>query len=436
MTSGETVVCRPQVALRCLLATLLFAMPALCRAGDWPGWRGPTGQGVTDERDLPLTWNGKTGENVLWKAVLHGGGKNNPEFSSPGWSSPIVWGDRVFLTTAVWPAGHDEKVRRQEIPEQHVLCFDAAEGKPLWDTVVPAGKCLVNNFYHGYTVPTPVTDGEYVFALFGSAVLAALDFEGKIAWREELPRLRDEDGGVCSSPILFGDTVIIAGIADTGLRALDKKTGKVRWEQQTKARNTMPTPALIRVQDKTQLIHYAGGIQSLDPATGALLWSCRAPSSQSSPVFGSGLLFVDAGRGGQAGAAVDPTGTGDVTKTNIKWEAKVAGAAGSSAIIVGDYVYRVSDPGIIRCWKLATGELVYAERTERISPSASPIATADGRIYFASSGRTYVIPAGPMFETLAVNDLNDNPDYASAAVSRGRIFIKGKSHLWCVGKAP
>ncbi len=265
-------------------------------------------------------------------------------------------------------------------------------------------------------------------------MLAALDFDGKIVWREELPRLRDVDAGVCSSPILYEDTVIVPGLQDMGLRALDKKTGKVKWEQQTKKRNTMATPALIRIQDRLQLIHYAGGIQGIDPATGEVLWSCRAPSSQSSPVYGSGLLYADAGRGGQIGAAVDPTGKGDVSKTHVKWETRVEGVAGSSAIIVGDHVYRSSGQGFIRCWALATGELVHEEKTPRITPSASPIATADGRIYFASPGKSYVIKATPKLEILAVNDLNDGPDYTTPAVASGRIFIKGKSYLWCIGR--
>ena len=289
-------------------AMLLLAVPAASRAEDWPGWRGPTGLGYSKEKDLPLTWDGKTGQNVLWKSPLHGGGKNNPEFSSPGWSSPIVWRDRIFLTTSTWPAGLTEKERRSSIAEHHVLCFQTSDGKQLWDRVVPAGKIVVNNFYHGYTVPTPVTDGTHVWGLFGSGVIAALDFDGKIVWREELPHFRDVDGGICSSPILYEDTVIIPGIQEMGLRALNKKTGKLKWEQKTKARNTMSTPALLRIQDKIQLIHYAGGIQGLDPATGELLWSCRVTTSQSSPVFGSGLLFADAGRGGQSARQSIPRG--------------------------------------------------------------------------------------------------------------------------------
>ncbi len=221
-------------AVRAWIAVFLI-IPTVARAGDWPGWRGPTGLGYTDEKDLPLSWNGKTGKNILWKTHLHGGGKSNPEFSSPGWSCPIVWRDRIFLTTSVWPAGMTEKERRADHPRPARPLFPGQRRQAaLGHRSVRSGKCLVDNFYHGYTVPTPVTDGKHVFALFGSGVIAALDFDGKIVWREELPRLKDVDGGVCSSPILYEDSVIIPGIADTGLCALEKATGKVKWEQKTK----------------------------------------------------------------------------------------------------------------------------------------------------------------------------------------------------------
>src|SRR5262249_12489321 len=146
----------------------LVLVPAVGRTGDWPGWRGPTGLGYTDEQDLPLTWDAKTGENILWKALLHSGGKDNPDMNSPSWSCPIVGRDGVFITTAVWPPGLSQEERRKQIPKHHVLCYQASDGKELWDTVVPAGESLVNNHYHGYAVPTPVTDGKHVFALFGS----------------------------------------------------------------------------------------------------------------------------------------------------------------------------------------------------------------------------------------------------------------------------
>jgi outer membrane protein assembly factor BamB len=417
-------------------AALLLTL-GLLRAGDWPGFRGPTGLGYTDEKDLPLKWDGKSGQGILWKVPIEGGGPK-ADFTSPGHACPIVSGDRIFFTTAVWSPDVSKEDRRKTIADHHVLCHQASDGKKLWDVLVPPGKIVVNDVYTGYAVPTPVTDGKHVFALFGSGVLVCLDFDGKMVWREELPHLKDVDSGVCSSPILFEDAVICVSLDNTGLRAFDKATGKVKWEQKTRSRNNMATPALIRIGDKLQLIHYAGGMQGLDPATGELLWSCKTPqTSYSSPAYGVGLLYGDAGRGGQSGAAVDPTGAGDVTKTHVRWQSKINAAAGSSPVIVGEYLYRISDPGLIRCWKAATGELMYEERAPRITPSSSPIVCPDGRIYFASPGKSYVIKAGPKYELLAVNDLESQGgghDYTTPAVSNGRLYIKGRSYLWCIGE--
>jgi outer membrane protein assembly factor BamB len=411
---------------------LLLSGAGFCAAENWPGWRGPTGLGYSEEKDLPLTWDAKKGKNVLWKAPLLGGRKKTP-MASPGWSCPIVWGDRVFVTTALWPEGASDKEATKTIPEHHVLCYRAGDGERLWDTPVPPGKCLVDNHYHGPAVSTPVTDGEHVFVLFGSGVIAALDFEGRIVWREELPHKRDVDGGVCSSLVLYGDTVILPGIANPVLRALDKKSGKLRWEQKGREQNRMATPAVLRIGGRPQLVHMAGGVQGIDPDTGEVLWSCRAPFGQSSPVVGGDLVYGDAGRGGKEGAAVDVTGKGDVSKTNIKWRIKVTAPAGSSGIVVGPNLYRACDGDRLRCWEMATGELVYEERLQNISPSTSPIATADGRIYFASSGRSYVLKAGPKFELLAKNDLGERDPFTTPAVSGGRLFIKGRDYLWCIG---
>lgn len=420
--NGTAVVC---------IAVLLLSWARFGWAGDWPGWRGPTGLGYTEEKDLPLTWDAKSGKNILWKAPLLAGRKNAP-MSSPGWSCPIVWRDRVFLTTAIWPKGATNEESKKSIAEHHVLCYRAGDGEPLWDTLVPPGKCLVDNHYHGYAVPTPVTDGKHVFVLFGSGVVAALDFDGKIVWREELPSKRPTDGGICSSLVLHGDLLILPGIANPVLHAFDKKSGELRWEQKGRQQNRMATPTILNINGRPQLIHMAGGMQGIDPDTGEVVWSCRAPSSQSSPVFGDGLIYTDAGRGGKGGAAIDPTGKGDVSKTHVKWEIKVTAPAGSSGIVVGRYLYRACNNDILRCWEMASGEQVYEERLTKISPSTSPIATADGRIYFASSGRSYVVKAGPKFELLATNDLGERDPFATPAVSNGRIFIKGRDYLWCI----
>jgi outer membrane protein assembly factor BamB len=423
---------RTLLRLSFVFAALIILDPS-AQCGDWPGWRGPTGQGHTPEKDLPLTWDAKKGTNVLWKALLHSGVKQNPEMNSPGWSCPIVWGERVFITTAIWPSGltHDERMK--SIAAHHVLCYRAGDGELLWDRVVPSGKCLVDNVYHGYAVSTPVTDGKLVYAPFGSGVIAALDFEGNIVWREELPSRREVYSGLCGSPILLHDSLILAGINETGLRALDKTTGQLKWEQKSKENNLYATPWLFEQDGQERLIHTAQGVQGLDPNSGKLLWSCRVPSGLASPVYGAGLIYVDSGRGGQTGSAVVPGGSGDLTKTNVKWQTKLTAPAGSSGICVGDYLYRACNSDVLRCWKMATGELIYEERLQGISPSTSPIASADGRIYFASPGKSYVIKAGPDFELLATNDLGERDPFITPAVANGRIFIKGRNYLWCIG---
>jgi outer membrane protein assembly factor BamB len=414
--------------LSCIVSmVLLLSNAAVAMAENWPGWRGPTGQGHCAEKDLPLTWNAKSGANILWKALLHGGVKNHPEMNSPGWSCPIVWDDRVFITTAIWPVGLSHDERMKTIPAHHVLAYGAGDGTLRWDTLVPSGKCLVDNVYHGYAVSTPVTDGKLVYVAFGSGVVAALDFDGKIVWREELARRRDVYSGLCGSPTLYQDTLILAGIAETGLCALECTTGKVRWEQRSKENNLYATPALLPVAGQTHLIHVAGGVQGLDPASGALHWSCRVPTGLASPVFGAGLIYVDAGRGGSVGSAVKPGGTGDVSKTSVAWQTKVNAPAGSSGICVGDYLYRACSADVLRCWKMASGELVYEERLPRVSPSSSPIAsTSPARARATSSRPARSSSCWPRTTSAKATTSRRPPSPLGASSSRGET-ISGAS---------
>jgi outer membrane protein assembly factor BamB len=392
-------------------------------AGNWPAWRGPTGNGDTDEKDLPLTWGGKKNEHVLWKVQLEG----------RGYSSPIVWGERVFVTTAARQT--DQQVKDKLVPEHYVTCYRTTDGQQLWRTLVPPGK-----FADGYfAIPTPVTDGKRVYVWFGSGVAAALDLDGKIVWRRERPGPYSVYPGVSSSPLLYGDTLLVLcdQSRDSFLMALDKQTGEVKWE---KKRPTMQSvnssPILIRVNGAEQMV--VGGsnaLQGLDPASGKVLWWCAKDGGYwSSLTAGSGLVYADSGGG--RGVAVDPRGMGDVDKTHVKWQhAKVPEGLGAP-IIVGDYLYRAHRPDIVKCWRLSNGEELYAERLQGLSFVSSPFATADGRVYFASAATTYVIKAGPTFERLAVNRLEGGDDGPSAAASGGRIFLKSSSMLFAIGNKP
>ncbi len=402
---------------------LIFA--ACVNAGDWPGWRGPTGVGYTDEKDLPLTWDGKTGENVLWKASIKG---------TTGYSSAIVSGQRVFITTAARQTGEQET--NKEIPAHSISCYQAKDGTLLWRTEVAPGKESAG--YAIYAVPTPVTDGKAVYAWFGSAVVAAVDFDGKLLWREERNGPFKLNPGICSSPVIYQETLLL--LCDQGggngwLQALDRSTGKVRWEQKRgKSSYGNTSPILLPVAGKTQLIIQASEmLQGLDPANGEPIWWCKGRGFGASPAFGSGLIFSDSGNG-ESGVVVDPTGSGDVSKSHIKWQAPKIRSQYGSAVVSGDYVYRASDKGIIYCWKLASGEEMFAADAPGVSKLSSPFATADGRIYFANGDKSYVLQSGPEFKVLATNDLRGGDNGSSAAVSNGKIFIRGGETLFCVGK--
>ena len=403
-------------------------------AGDWPGWRGPTGCGTTDERDLVLKWDGKSGEGIAWKASLAG---------TTGHSSPIVWGDRIFITTAVRQNAEQEK--NKEIPDHHFACYQAGNGKRLWQTRVAHGPFPA---YMGvYAAPTPVTDGKAVFSWFGSAVVAAVDFDGKLLWRHELTGefLKKPyylNPGICASMVQFKDTVLLlfeqGGGAGT-LRALDKRTGDVKWEQKRdkeKCTQCNSTPLLIEVQGNPQLVILAAKtLQGLNPADGRPIWWCDGVRAfGSSPLYRSGLVYADGTGTDRPALAVDPTGKGDVTKTHVKWRLAEVAGDWASAVSDGEYLYKVGQPNTVTCRKLSTGEIAYTETLQDISTQASPIATADGRIYFVGAGKSYVIKAGPKFELLGGGHAGGWDNGVSAAVSGGRIFVRDFDFLYCLGK--
>lgn len=411
-----------------LIAAVLFAFCccaiSLSRATDWPGWRGPTGSGNTDDAALPLNWDGKTGKNVLWKT---------PTPASTGHSSPIVWGDFVFVTTAAKQSQKDEAAKI--IPEHYLNCLSITDGKILWKTPIAPGKEPAG--YAIYAVPTPVTDGKMVYAWFGSGVMAAVDFSGKLVWRVERNGPFKLNPGICSSPVLYNDTVI--QLVDQSnslgyLLALDKATGEVKWEQKRpKVSNNNTTPLLLNAPDKPQLVVAGSNIlQGLNPSNGDPIWWCKSNASGASPIFGSGLIYNEKGVGEPA-MAIDPSGTGDVAATKVKWQIPKSAGEYASSVIVGDYIYRTCKPSEIVCRKLSTGEQVYTQHVAGLSMSSSPIATAD-RVYFISPDKSLVIKAGPIFELHATNSLNGNGgNGASPAVSRGRIFIRDDGAVYCVG---
>ena len=245
-------------------AFILASIASVAQAGDhWPGWRGPTGDGHTDEKNLPLTWGGKTQENVLWKTPLFPSEKVRRDQNQ---SSPIVWGDHVFITLSYWPEGSTEK----NFPEHHVICFNAKRtALKRWDTLIPPGPWKLTDLRGGYTCGTPATDGKHVFVNFGSAVVAAVDFQGKIAWRKVIIALQVRCGLGRRSPVLFsplpwersrGEETTVIIVCDekdkaSTIYAFDGNTGAVRWERKRPNVNwAHSTPLLAKVGTKLQLL--------------------------------------------------------------------------------------------------------------------------------------------------------------------------------------
>jgi outer membrane protein assembly factor BamB len=410
---------------------MTLAHPVL--AGDWPGWRGPTGMGQVEDKNLPLAWGGKDNANVLWKMPLPGTEEKAAQDQNQ--SSPIVTRDRVIVTMSYWPSS---KADPKQFPEHHVACYQVADGKLLWNITVPPGPWLFADLRGGYTAPTPTADGERIYVVFGSSVMVALDYDGKIVWRKEITPYKF-DVAFAASPVLFEETIILqCDQMDKGSRLVgyDRKTGDVKWEE--KRPNVSfghSTPILAKVGGKIQLLVSASNaLQGVDPANGKVLWTCAAKGDTVSPVFGKGFVYCDSGRGGP-GLAVDPSGMGDVTKSHLKWTIPQVKEGYSSPVISGEYIYRLQNPEVLGCFKLSTGEVVYSERMPGISASSSPLATSDGRIYLASAGKSYVLSSGPKLEILSVNDLGDGGP-ASPAVADGKLFLKGRKWLFCVGNKP
>jgi outer membrane protein assembly factor BamB len=411
----------------CLTASLLSA-------ADWPSWRGPTGQGYTTEQGLPLKWGGPKNENVLWKSPLPGGEGARQDQNQ---SSPIVCRGRVIVTASYWPKDADQKT----FPAHHVACHAVKDGKPLWDTMVPPGPWLLKDLRGGYTAPTPATDGERVYVLFGSAVVAALDLDGKLLWRKPISP-HDYDVAIGNSPLVHDGVVLLMceqlkQKKASRLLAFDGKTGEQKWEQKRPDADwTHSTPLLTTIKGKPQLlVAGAESLEGLDPASGKRLWWAKEKTGKrigdtATPVIAEGLVYVDSGRGGP-GIAVDPSGTGDVSTTHVKWSITQVPEGFSSPVIISEHLYRLHAPGILKVWKLSSGEQVFAERLEGISTSASPVATPEGRLYCVSAGKSYVLKAGAKPEVLGTSDLGDASN-ASPAVADGKLFLKGRRFLWCI----
>jgi outer membrane protein assembly factor BamB len=406
-----------------LLASLLFiALTSPVRAENWPEFRGPTGQGHYAGKTLPLEWG--PDKNVVWKEKIPG----------RGWSSPIVFEGRVYLTTAI-PVSEEKKGDQSLC----ALCLDAATGKLLWQTPVFLQKGSTAPNIHGknsHASPTAIIDGKRLYVHFGHQGTAALDFQGKILWRNTELKYAPVHGNGGSLILADGKLVFsIDGSDKQMLVALDPETGKVLWQTDRKSsavkKFSFSTPLYIADGGRKQIISPASDmVAAYDPADGKELWRVKYTgySVIPRPVYGHGLVFLSTSYDVPALFAIRVDGTGVVTDSHVAWTFKKGAPHAPSALLVGDELYVVSDKGTASCLDARTGKVHWQARVGE-QFSASPL-YADGRIYFQSEdGVTTVVRAGTKFEQLAQSQLGEKT-LASYAVADGAIYLRTEKHLY------
>jgi len=399
------------------------------RPADWAQFRGPGGRAISDGVGLPLTWSAT--ENIVWKTALPG----------PGASSPVVLGDRVFVTCySGYGVGGSGRGEMSDL-KLHVVCVDRESGRILWDRHVeprlPEQARIRDD--HGYASSTPVAEGDRVYVFFGKSGVLAFDFEGNPLWRTEVGS-QLHGWGSAASPVLFGDLLIVnASVESESLVALDKRTGKKVWRAGG-IREAWNTPVLVPLEGGVHelVVAMPQKVLGFDPVTGRQLWDCGneitwyiAPSV----VAHDGVIWSIGGRSGVAAVAVRAGGRGDITATHRLWTSE-KGSNVSSPIVHEGHLYWMNDSrGIAFCAEAMTGRIVYEEQIERAGQIyASPV-LANGRLYYLSrSGRAFVVAASPRYELLAVNDLRDGSTFnASPAVVCNRLFIRSDKFLYCLG---
>ncbi len=398
----------------------LFALaPVLPAPGAdryWPRFRGPSGQGLTGQKRLPVHWD-RDSSNIVWRTRELAAGN----------SSPVLWGDRIFLTGAD-PDGK----------QRYVFCFDRRDGSLLWKRQAPPRDPEPGvRDKNGYASATPVSDGERVVVFLGSCGLLCYDLDGALVWQYDAMQFNTTHG-TGSSPLLYHDLVIFAhdqNGANSVFLALDKRTGALVWKGERQKAMTWSTPVAVRVEDHDELI-MAGGetVKGYDPTSGSELWSLTGPTREVVPtvLVGDGLIYSASGRNGPT-IALRPGGAGDVTATHLAWRAVRGGPHVPSPILLGDRLFTVNDTGIATCFDAKTGKLVWQDRI-RDRFSASPV-EAGGLLYFpAESGVTYVVRAADEFEVVAENDL-DAPILASPAVCEEHLFLRTQEELVCIAPA-
>jgi outer membrane protein assembly factor BamB len=395
-----------------LLCALLQPWSGLSE--DWPEFRGPSGQGHSAEKGLPISWS--ESKNIAWKTAIPG----------LGWSSPVIQGDRIWLTTAL-----------DEGRSLRALCLDRGNGQLLQNIeVFHKENPLRIHAKNSHASPTPILEGDRVYVHFGTNGTACLSKDGRLIWKTELPYQHGHGAG--GSPALFGDLLIINcdGTDVQYVVALDKETGKIRWKRDRQGKMAYSSPLVIRVNGVDQAVSPgADRVIAYNPHTGEEIWWARYDgySLVPRPVYGLGLVFICSGYDSPTLFAVKPDGKGDVTDSHVVWTLRRAAPLNPSPLLIDDALYIVSDKGIASCLEAKTGETRWQERLNG-EFSASPL-YADGHIYLLNEeGETTVMAPGPQFKKLASNSL-EGRTLASLAVSGQAIYLRTDHHLYRIQEA-
>jgi outer membrane protein assembly factor BamB len=386
-------------------------------AQNWPCWRGPNGDGTSPETNLPVNWDGE--KNILWKIETPG----------MGYSSPIVWNDRLFITSAL--ADSHEKV---------LICYNSQTGDKLWQKTVLNSPFEAKHNENSFASGTPATDGTLVFVSFldgKDVVVAAYDFEGKQAWLQRPGTFSSPHGYSCS-PVLYEDKVIINGDSqgDSFVAALTRKDGKIVWRiAHENPSHSFSTPIFRKMAGKMQMIFCGNkGIASYNPDDGSRYWNIIGPSEDfcSSPVYNekSGLVLVSSAWPVRDLLAIKPDGQGDVTNSHVVWHSTKGAYYVPSPVCTDDYLFSTMTSGQVHCIEVATGNILWIENLGK--QYSSPV-LANGLVYMPNDeGLITVIQPGPKFQVVAKNGIGEKM-FASPAISKGKIYLRGLQHLFCIG---
>ena len=413
-----------------MISRLLAALPFVTLttfAADWPEFRGSNAQGHSEAKNLPLTWSPTS--HIAWKSAVAG----------IGWSSPVVIGNRIFLTTAVSLSGKEEATADRSL---RVLALDAETGKPAWDVEVFTAKSPRAHRKNSHASPTPVFEDGRLYVHFGHLGTACLDATtGKTIWATQEYAYTPVHGNG-SSPVLFEDMLIFSADAekDPKVIAIDKTTGKQRWafarQSDAKKKFSFCTPLIIDVNGQKQLISPGSGVvNALNPKTGEEIWRCYYGEGYSvvpRPVYAHGMVFVSSSYDKPVLLAIKVDGKGDVTNTHVAWTIDKAVPHNPSMAVIGDELYFVADNGILTCADAKTGQIHYSERCT--GPISASLLVADGKLYLQDEkGLGVVVKPGKSFEILAQNDLGER-SLASYAVIGSDLLIRTEGNLYRIKK--